>query len=130
MQKFTPEGKATIEKILRCMQEAEAAFSSLNADENKACFDFHNEGNSLNHCIRWGLQAAEEIHAAIVATENCAVWSVVLSMENQTEFQWSGQAADKDHAEGLAIAEATSKTGEQVFEVISAFPSNTEMATV
>lgn len=63
--KFTPEGKAAVETILRCMQEADAAFQSLSADENKACFDFHNEGSSLNHCTRWGLQAAEEVHAEV-----------------------------------------------------------------
>lgn len=63
--KFTPEGKAAIETIVRCMQEADAAFRSFNADENKACFDFHNEGSSLNHCTRWGLAAAENIHAAV-----------------------------------------------------------------
>lgn len=62
---FTHDGKAAIATILRCMIEAEKAFSSLNADENKACFDFHNENGSLNHCLRWGLTAAQEIHAAV-----------------------------------------------------------------
>jgi hypothetical protein len=69
MQKFTPEGKAAIETILRCMQEADEAFQSLNAQENKACFEFHNEGGSLNHCTRWGLQAAEEIHEAVTESD-------------------------------------------------------------
>jgi hypothetical protein len=65
MQKFTPEGISAIKTILRCMQEADAAFQSLNADENKACFEFHNEGSSLNHCIRWGLNAAQEIQESV-----------------------------------------------------------------
>lgn len=69
MEKFTPEGKAAIEKILRCMQEADEAFKTLNAEENKACFDFHNEGSSLNHCTRWGLKAAEDVHWGITAHE-------------------------------------------------------------
>lgn len=63
--KFSPEGKAAIEKILQCMQEADEAFKSLNAEENMACLEFHAEGSSLNHCTRWGLTAAEEIHAAV-----------------------------------------------------------------
>lgn len=40
-------------------------------------------------------------------------------MENKTEFQWSGEADDSDHTEGLAIAKANDETGEQVFEVVS-----------
>lgn len=69
MEEFTPEGKAAIRTILRCMQEADATFQSLNADEKKACFDFHNEDSSLNHCTRWGLTAAEEIHAEVVVQD-------------------------------------------------------------
>lgn len=63
--KFSPEGKEVIATILRCMEEAQKAFSTLNAQENQACLEFHNEGASLNHCIRWGLQAAEEINEAV-----------------------------------------------------------------
>lgn len=61
---FTPNGKTALENILCCLKQADAAFATLTADENKACFDFHNENTSLNHCIRWGLQAAEEIQAS------------------------------------------------------------------
>lgn len=130
MLKFTREGKAAIETIVRCMQEADKVFRSLNADENKACFDFHNEGSSLNHCTRWGLTAAEEIYAELNSAEgNAENWSVVLIMENKTEFQWSGAAEDKNHAEGLAIAAATEKTGEQVFEVVSVTSTNMEQAS-
>lgn len=130
MENFTLEGRAAIEKILRCMQDADEAFRSLNADENKACFDFHNEGSSLNHCTRWGLTAAEEIYAKLISAEgNAESWSVVLTMENKTEFKWSGAAEDKNHAEGLAIADATEKTGEQVFEVVSVTSTNTEQAS-
>lgn len=66
IMKFTSEGKAAIDKILQCMREADAAFRSLNADENEACWEFHAEGCSLNHTTRWGLTAAEEIHAALL----------------------------------------------------------------
>ena len=62
MDNFTPEGRAAIEKILRCMQDADEAFRTLNTVEKQACFDFHNESSSLNHCTRWGLQSAEDIH--------------------------------------------------------------------
>ncbi|MDT8992785.1 hypothetical protein RQP54_18070 [Curvibacter sp. APW13] len=130
MEKFTPQGKAAIETILRCMQEAHAAFNNLSAVENKACYDFHNEGASLNHCIRWGLSAAEEIHAAIQPGVNTKTWSVKLLMEDQTEYQWSGEADDTDHAEGLAIAEANAKTRQQVYEIVSVTSPDTERASV
>lgn len=48
-----------------------------------------------------------------------SLWKVVLKMENGTEHQWCGEADDKEHAEGQAIADANSKTGEQVFDVVS-----------
>ena len=57
-------------------------------------------------------------------------YEVVLTMENGVNIRWEGYAEDENHAEGLATAYATSKTGEQVdhtdelneydqFEVIS-----------
>ena len=65
---FTPEGQAALAKIHQCMTDAQEAFATLNADENRACFEFHNEASSLNHCIRWGAQAAEELVEASAAT--------------------------------------------------------------
>lgn len=62
---FTESGKQAIADVLHHMQAAEAAFAKLNAVENKACFDFHNESATLNHCVRWGLQAAEEINSEL-----------------------------------------------------------------
>lgn len=58
---FTSAGKKAMAKVLKHMQAAEAALATLNADENKLCFDAHNEGTSINHCVRWGAQAAQEI---------------------------------------------------------------------
>lgn len=58
---FTPQGKAAISKILKHLHAAEAEFNTLSAAENHAALLFHGEGSSLNHCIRWGAQAAEEI---------------------------------------------------------------------
>ena len=66
MLKFSQTGIVAIEKIRQLMENAAAAFASLSDEENKACFDFHTEGYSLNHCVRWGLYAAENIH------RNCA----------------------------------------------------------
>lgn len=62
---FTVDGKQAVREILQHMQAASAAFARLNAVENKTCFDFHTEGASLNHCLRWGTQAADDIHTAL-----------------------------------------------------------------
>lgn len=50
-----------IANIKKHFNEAEREFRTLSSEENHDVLDFHNEGSSLNHCIRWGLQAAEEI---------------------------------------------------------------------
>ena len=65
MIKFSAEGMAAIATIKRCMQEADNAFRTLSDSESHACWDFHNEGSSLNHCVRWGLQAAEDLDEAL-----------------------------------------------------------------
>lgn len=62
---FTVDGEKAVCEILQHMQAASAAIARLNAVENKTCFDFHSEGASLNHCIRWGTQAADDIHTAL-----------------------------------------------------------------
>ena len=64
---LTTEGKRAIKEVLRHLQRAEAAFTRLGGTDNHACFDLHGEGTSLNHCLRWGLQAAEEVNAAMSA---------------------------------------------------------------
>ena len=61
---FTNNGRKTIAKIKRLLNAANEEFKKLNAVENKECFDFHNENASLNHCLRWGVQAADDIRAA------------------------------------------------------------------
>ena len=43
-------------------------------------------------------------------------YKVAMIMESNEFKSWTGLAVDKNHAEGLAIAEAT-KYGEQVYEI-------------
>lgn len=56
------EAKEAIATILRCMEEAEAAFAVLSNAQRDACLDYHSEGCSINHCLRWGQQAAQELN--------------------------------------------------------------------
>lgn len=60
-EKFTDAGKKALAEVLHHFQAAQAAFSKLSAVENHICLDKHNEGASLNHCVRWGLQAVEDL---------------------------------------------------------------------
>lgn len=52
-----------------------------------------------------------------------ASWEVSVTMGGGTTFNWSGKADDRHHAEGLAIAEAVSRTGKQVLETVRARPA-------
>jgi hypothetical protein len=61
LNQFTPEGILALAEVKKHMDAAAEAFSRLNDVENHACFDFHIENASLNHCVRWGQQAAEEL---------------------------------------------------------------------
>ena len=46
-------------------------------------------------------------------------WHVRLKMEGGGGFGWRGDADDRDHAEGQAIAEATGQLANSVYEVVS-----------
>jgi len=46
-------------------------------------------------------------------------FNVYLKLEDGTSLVWRGDAEDNRHAEGLAIAWATSKTGQQIYDLDS-----------
>ena len=50
-----------VNKIEDLFTKAEALFDEIPDSIQEAILNYHNETGSLNHCIRWGLQAAEEI---------------------------------------------------------------------
>lgn len=50
-----------LKKIKKLFDKAETLFSEIDATDNYAIFDFHNENYSLNHCIRWGVTACDEL---------------------------------------------------------------------
>ncbi len=81
------------------------------------------EGDMEAATLARGLQIGEPVVASvIIAPKRKAAekaWKVVLTMENKAVYEWQGQSDDRPHAEGLAIAEAIEKTGEQVYEINS-----------
>lgn len=48
-----------------------------------------------------------------------SLWKVVLKMESGILHTWWGDADDREHAEGQAIADANARTGEQVLDIVS-----------
>jgi len=51
----------SLEKINKYLEEANKEFSKLPMNVSISICGFHNESHSLNHCLRWGSQAVEEI---------------------------------------------------------------------
>ena len=107
---FTSEGKAELTRILQLLQEADKSFQKLNAVENTASLDFHNESGSLNHCIRWGLQAAEDLNEAVgnpeppVLTigETKTEFGVLAFNDNGVEHETVVHEKDRREARGLS----------------------------
>ncbi len=50
-----------LKKIKKLFDKADALFSEIDDTDNHNIFDFHNENYSLNHCIRWGVTACDEL---------------------------------------------------------------------
>ena len=55
------EFKKEMKKIEKCLNKAHDLFNNLPTGLQDEVYDIHNSENSLNHCLRWGLQAAEEL---------------------------------------------------------------------
>lgn len=115
---FSNMSKAALAAIFLKLQEAQALFNTLSDVEKDQCLNFHTEGSSLNHCLRWGEQAAEDLLGEAGGPPQ--KWGVLLEMENKKPYFWRGPADNEAHAEGQAIADATRYGGEQVLEVVKA----------
>ena len=65
-----------VSKIEDLLNKASDLFNTIPEDIRAAILDYHNVNGSLNHCLRWGLQAAEDIrkdYHAVVAGMKCEV---------------------------------------------------------
>ena len=58
---ITKAEKQIIAQIKALLDEAETLLVSLSNETQENINDFHNENYSLNHCIRWGIQASDEL---------------------------------------------------------------------
>jgi len=55
------ELRKELTRIQRLFDKAETIFNTLPDYMQHIILDYHNENTSLNHCIMWGQQAAEEL---------------------------------------------------------------------
>lgn len=58
---LSKEEKQILEHINELFDRAETLFNKLSLDTQEAILNFHNENYSLNYCLRWGLQASNEL---------------------------------------------------------------------
>ena len=51
----------TLKEISQLLGRAENLFNNLDATTKDALREYHNENTSLEHCLRWGNQASNEL---------------------------------------------------------------------
>lgn len=50
-----------LKKIKKLFDKAKALISEIDAIDSNAILGFHHEEYSLNHCVRWGVTACDEL---------------------------------------------------------------------
>ena len=58
---LTKEERSAIEIISAHFDKIDYLYSSLDLSTKDKILDYHNETGSLPHCIRWGVQACEDL---------------------------------------------------------------------
>lgn len=89
--------KATLEQIAALLNQADDLYRSLPNSATEAIHGMHNEGHTLDHCLRWGVQAAEE------CLENASfkpIFGYYINLDERGEFY-----ADVRNASGSTIYE-------------------------
>jgi hypothetical protein len=58
---LSAETKELLKKIQSHLASAEELFAAINDVDNHKIYEHHTEGHSLNHCIRWGAVACDDL---------------------------------------------------------------------
>src|SRR5690625_312568 len=58
---FTSEEYRVLDRMYGLFQKLEDCLMSMDEESQKKISEFHSEHSTLQHCIRWGLQASEEL---------------------------------------------------------------------
>lgn len=56
-----PEEKKSLTQIKALMEKADKIYQTISPATQQKMIEFHAEGASLPFCIRWGLQASQEL---------------------------------------------------------------------
>lgn len=91
----------TLKTIQKLLAEAASKFNSMSNEAQNQILEFHNENSSLNHCLRWGEQACEEL------VEDC---------EREAEAPEFGYYIDLDER-GAFDADVRDRQGKTIFKI-------------
>lgn len=58
---LSPETIKKLKEIKAHFDAAQSLFNEINAKDNSVILDYHNAEYSLNHCVRWGVSACDEL---------------------------------------------------------------------
>jgi hypothetical protein len=59
--KFENHEVSTIHKMLSQIQEISSDLNEFSQEKQERILDMHNEGHTLQHCLKWGEQALYDI---------------------------------------------------------------------
>lgn len=58
---FTKEEFRKLDKMYGLFDQLEDILLSMDKETQEKILNYHNKTGSIQHCIRWGLQASEEL---------------------------------------------------------------------
>lgn len=89
--------KATLEQIAALLNQADNLYRSLPNSVTEAIHGIHNEAHTLDHCLRWGVQAAEE---CLEQVSDKPIYGYYINLDERGEFY-----ADVRNALGSTVYE-------------------------
>jgi calcineurin-like phosphoesterase len=61
MIQFKNNEREQIKQMQRMFEKMDEMYNSFSSETDEIIVNFHNEHSTLKYCIRWGLQACEEL---------------------------------------------------------------------
>lgn len=100
---------STLKRIQKLMSKLDAEFEKLTEETKAQTLDFHNSDTSLNHCIRWGLTAINELVEDLVKPVAPPIFGYYIDLDERSDF-----SADVRNIDGQTIFEI--KSGDSLGE--------------
>lgn len=61
LDRLTPADRAALLKVSKLLNQAQAVWNQIDGGKQCELNAEHNENGSLAYCLRWGIQAAEDL---------------------------------------------------------------------